>query len=67
VACRPIDGQWLQEKQIYNSRYWVTALQTNIPMTASKNVSMEAEDIDEIHHQGTTGEDTADWGDLVLL
>jgi hypothetical protein len=29
-------------------------------MTASKNVSMEAEDIDEIHHQGTTGEDTAD-------
>jgi hypothetical protein len=32
---------------------------------ASKNVSTEAEDIVQIHHQATAGEDTADWEDLV--
>jgi hypothetical protein len=31
----------------------------------SKNVSTEAEDIVEIHHQATAGENTADWEDLV--
>jgi hypothetical protein len=32
---------------------------------AGKNMSLEAEDIVEIRHQATTGEDTADWEDLV--
>jgi hypothetical protein len=32
---------------------------------AGKDVSMEAEDIVGICYQGTTGEDTADWEDLV--
>jgi hypothetical protein len=32
---------------------------------ADKNVSTEAEDIVEIRHQATTGEDTAGWEDLV--
>jgi hypothetical protein len=32
---------------------------------ASKNVSTEADDIVGIHHQATTGEDTAHWEDLV--
>jgi hypothetical protein len=32
---------------------------------ACKNVSTEAEDIVEIRHQATTGEDAVDWEDLV--
>jgi hypothetical protein len=32
---------------------------------AGKNVSTETEDIGGIHNQATTGEDTADWDDLV--
>jgi hypothetical protein len=32
---------------------------------ASKDVSTEAVDIAVIHHQATTGEDTADWEDSV--
>jgi hypothetical protein len=33
--------------------------------SACKNMSTEAEDFVGIHHQATTGEDTADWEDLV--
>jgi hypothetical protein len=32
---------------------------------AGKNVGTEAEDVVESSHQTTTGEDTADWADLV--
>jgi hypothetical protein len=32
---------------------------------ACMNVIMEAEDTDEIRHQVTTSEETADWEDLV--
>jgi hypothetical protein len=32
---------------------------------AGKNVSTEVVDIVEIRHQATTGEDTADWEDLI--
>jgi hypothetical protein len=34
-------------------------------LPAGKNVSSEAENIVEIRHQAMTGEDTADWEDLV--
>jgi hypothetical protein len=30
VACRPVAGQRPQDKQIYNSRYYVTASQTSV-------------------------------------
>jgi hypothetical protein len=33
--------------------------------SASKNMSMEAEDIVRIRHQATTGEDIANWEDFV--
>jgi hypothetical protein len=34
-------------------------------LPAGKNVSMDAEETVVIRHQATTGEDTADWEDLV--
>jgi hypothetical protein len=34
-------------------------------LPAGKNVSTEAENIVEIRHQATTGENTADWKDLL--
>jgi hypothetical protein len=33
--------------------------------TVGKNVSTETEDIVRIRHQATTGDDTADWEELV--
>jgi hypothetical protein len=33
----------------------------------SKNMSTETEDTVQIHHQATTGEDTAEWKNFVML
>jgi hypothetical protein len=51
-------------KRCYKSDRWSNELVMG-QLPASKNVSMKAEYIVGICHQEMTGEDTADWEDLV--
>jgi hypothetical protein len=48
----------------YKQDSWINELAVG-QSPASKNVSTEAEDIVGIFHQTKTGEDTADWEELV--